>query len=247
MWPARTTATVLATAVLCSVSSACSDSDSGEPTAPPPPATGELVVTGSAQPASALSVPAGATAPPVGAPSAFRVGLYSFHISEDAACSGPFLTAHTSSSPGVHDFTASPVLFRATGLPVGTYPCVAMRISDILVFESSVTSGACSTGTVYSGDVYRVDGEDEPFRDLSLAPITATGTDEAPSEDGIFLLFTTNPGAAITTGFAPNQVIGLSSPLSVPDAVTFVWDVSNAVIDEDGRCLLEPAAPGLFR
>ena len=147
----------------------------------------------------------------------------------------------------MHDFTTSPELFRVDGLPRGTYPCVAMRISDILEFESATSSGGCAVGTTYRGDVYRAGGESEPFRDLALDVITATGTDALPGEDRIYVLFSTDRTATVARGFAENQVVALTSPLMVPDVVTFVWDFSDAVDDGGTSCLLEPEAPGLFR
>jgi hypothetical protein len=99
----------------------------------------------------------------------------------------------------------------------------------------------------YRGDVYQAGGEDQPFRDLNLSVIPATGSDASPSDDRIFILFTTNPSAAIARGFAPNQVVQLTSPLQVPDRVTFSWDASNAVDDDGAGCRLEPDAPALFR
>ncbi len=209
--------------------------------------TGELVVNASSQgPSPAAAAVAGAV--PIGDPSSLLIGLYSFHITKTSDCAAPFATAFDNGgSPLVTDFTMSPVLFRAGAVPVGTYPCVAMRISDILAFQSAVSGGACVAGTTYRGDIYRAGGESEPFLDLSLTPITATGSDAVPSEDGVFILFSTSPAAAIARGFAQNQVVTLTSPLVVPGAMTFYWDATDAVMDNGGRCVLEPEAPALFR
>ncbi len=208
--------------------------------------SGLLVVNGSSQgPPAALS-PAVPKAP-IGDPSSWLVGLYSFHISENADCSGPFFTAFDNgSSPLIKDFTTDPELFREEDVPTGTYPCVAMRISDVIEFQSTVSGGACVAGVTYRGDVYRVGGEPEPFRDLSLTPIPATGTDAAPSDDRIYIFFSTSRSAATARGLANNQVAALTSPLVVPDAVTFHWDATNAVFDNDTSCSLEPENPGLF-
>jgi hypothetical protein len=212
-----------------------------------PAETGELVVRASAQVPTPASVEgaAGPAAVPIGAPSSWRVGLYEFHISMNADCAPPFVQAYSSgAAPSVQDFVTSPVLFTATGLPVGSYPCVAMKITDVMEFESGVSSGACVSGTTYVGDVYPA-GED-PFFDLSLSAIPSTGSDAAPSEDGIFLLFSTARTSAVARGFASNQVIPLASPLVIPDDITFYWDASNAVNDTGTSCNLEPDAPALF-
>ncbi len=230
-------------------SSAVAGCSSDTPQAPDEgPATDQLIVSASSQ-APPLSI-APATQPaavPIGDPASMLIGLYSFHISTNADCSGPFLTAFDNGGSAlVKDFTTNPELFRAGDVPIGTYPCVAMRISDILEFQSGVSSGACVAGVLYGGDIYRAGAESEPFLDLDLRVIPATGTDTAPSDDRVFVFFSTNPTAATARGLAVNQVLSLSSPLVVPDAVTFYWNATNAVMDKDGRCILEPDAPSLF-
>ncbi len=232
-------------AICCLATLACGD----DPATPEDPDTGRLIVNASSRPPQPLATRAESSSDgPVGDPASLNIGLFSFHISANADCSPPFVTAFNSGASAlVKDFTLSPELFRAEDVPTGTYPCVAMRISDILEFESAVTAGACVVGITYRGDIYRAGGEDEPFRDLNLAVIIATGSDAMPSEDGIFILFSMNRAGTIARGFAANQVITLSSALVVPDAITFSWDATNAVIDDGDRCLFEPDAPALFR
>ena len=137
------------------------------------PDTGELILRGSSQPPPSPVAPlTTAASVPVGDPASFLVGLYSFHISENADCSGPFITAFDNGgAPATRDLTTNPEFFTASDVPTGTYPCVAMRISDILSFQSESSGGACMTGVTYTGDVYRAGAEDEPFLDLSLTPI----------------------------------------------------------------------------
>ena len=231
----------LALAMACFAAVACGG-DGTEPSN-----EGELVVNASA----GLSAPApavgSAVSTPVGDPASWLVGLYSFHISGNANCAPPFTQVFDNGGTArVFDFTTDPELFRAGDVPVGTYPCVAMKISDILEFQSSVTSGACAVGVTYRGDIYRAGGEDEPFKDLDLNDIPATGSEAVPSEDGVFIFFSTNKAGATSRGLADNQVIPLTSPLVVPDAITFSWDASNAVVDDETRCILEPDAPALF-
>jgi hypothetical protein len=221
---------------------ACGDDDGTAPAD-----EGQLVVTASAGLSAAAASGASRAGTPVGDPASWLVGLYSFHISENANCAPPFVTVFDNGGTArVFDFTSDPELFRTGGVPIGTYPCVAMKISDILDFESSVTAGACVAGTTYRGDIYREGGEDEPFRDLDLNPIPATGSDAVPSEDGVFIFFSTDKAGAGSRGLADNQVVPLVSPLVIPDEITFSWDASNAVVDDVTRCLLEPDAPALF-
>lgn len=211
------------------------------------PETGELVVEASAGIGATSAAVAGKDAVPIGPPSTWSVGFFSVFLSENADCSGPFITAFDSGAARVVDMVTNPELFRTTGLPIGTYPCVAFRISDVMEFQSANAGAVCTPGITYRGDVYRAGGEDEPFLDLSLSVIPATGSDASPSEDRIFVLFTTNPGAAVARGFAENQVVQLTAELQVPDRVTFSWDASNAVDDDASGCRLEPDAPALFR
>jgi hypothetical protein len=224
--------------------------DSDSPNGPDPndPETGELVVEASAGTVAPSAEAAGKVAVPIGPPSTWSVGFYGVSLSRNADCSGPFVTAFDSGGPArVVDMVTDPELFRATGLPVGTYPCVAFRISDVMEFQSANAGMVCTPGTTYRGDVYRAGGEDQPFRDLDLSVIPATGSEASPSDDRIIILFTTDPGAAIARGFAPNQVVQLTTPLQIPDRVTFSWDASNAVDDDGAGCRLEPDAPALFR
>ncbi len=228
-------------AMCCLITFACG----GDPTTPDAD-TGQLIVNGSSgPPPSAVPVASPSGVPgAVGDPTILNIGLFSFHISANADCSPPFVTAFDNGATAlVRDFTTNPELFRAGAVPRGTYPCVAMRISDILEFQSAVTSGNCVVGTTYRVDIYRAGGEPEPFLDLSLAVIVATGSETVPSEDGVFILFSMDSAGAIARGFAANQVIGLSSALAIPRAITFSWDMTNAVFDDDTRCVLEPEAP----
>ena len=173
-------------AMCCLITLAC-----GDPSTPDAD-TGQLIVNGSSGPPPSAVPVASPSRAPVGDPTILNIGLFSFHISANADCSPPFVTAFDNGASAlVSDFTMNPVLFTADAVPTGTYPCVAMRISDILEFQSAVTSGSCVAGTTYSVDIYRAGGEVVPYLDLSLAVIVATGSETVPSEDGVFILFST--------------------------------------------------------
>ncbi|MDH3272522.1 MAG: hypothetical protein OEN56_14390 [Gemmatimonadota bacterium] len=213
-----------------------------------PEQTGDLVVNATAQapnPSASGAAAGGPSRAPIGAPSSWLIGLYEFHISTNSDCSGPFVQAFSSGgAPSIQDFVTNPVLFTATDLPIGSYPCVSMKITDVMSFQSAVSGGACVAGTTYQGDVYPAGLE--PFLDLSLGTIPATGTDAAPGEDGIFLMFSTTPSAVVGRGYSTNQVVPLTSALVIPDEITFSWDASNAVNDTGTSCNLEPDAPAFF-
>ncbi len=115
------------------LSLACS---SGEEMAP---SVGIFVVTASG---TAAPIVLG-TAARAGDPSLFKLGFYRLYMSSATDCSGPNLL-HNYGTRTDFDLLTSPTLFSLTGAPVGTYPCLIMRISDILEFVPVADDGPCA-------------------------------------------------------------------------------------------------------
>jgi hypothetical protein len=182
-----------------------------------------------------------AAAVTTGDPASVLIGMYALWISPNADCSNAVLVQDYGSSPAVKDFVAGPVLF--TGEPAaGTYECIVIKMSDAIDFSSASAFGACSTGVVYHQDIYR-EGESD-WKDVNLTTIVGSGTDDAPGDDHVAIVITTDTTAAITRGFSTNQVVPLASPLVVPGSSTFYWNAEGSVTTEDGRpCGLMPGAP----
>jgi hypothetical protein len=182
----------------------------------------------------------------MGDPSSIKIGLYALWISQNADCSNAVLVQDNGSTAEYKDFVAKPTLF--TGSPAaGSYSCVAIKMSDVIKFESATAFGECATDTEYANDIYREDNSGDPsgvFKDIDLNPITASGTDAQPVDDHVTIVMTRDPEAAIARGFSPNQVIPLGSNLVVPGSSTFVWGGAGTVRTAPGQgCGLEPGSP----
>jgi len=142
------------------------------------------------------------------------------------------------------DMETSPEIVRVTGLPDGTYPCMAMRISDLLQFTPASTEGGCIGGVGYTHDTYRVGNEAVAFKNIDGTPITARGTDATPVEDQVWTFASTAPSAVVGRGYSPNQVVPLSAPLRVPGSTTFYWDATNALQSTGAGCDIVAGAVG---
>ena len=196
-----------------------------------------LTILGSA----GLAGPLQSIATPVGAPASMSISMYKLALSPNADCTGAVEVQDYGVNGQVKDFTQSPTLFQAQ-VDSGSYPCVAINLSDVIGFRSDTDSLSCQTGVDYTIDIYRPESN-EQWLDVHQDSIVATGTDSTPSNDRPWIFFATDTAAAHGAGFAHGQVIRLTNPLTVPSTVTFVWDATDAVVDEGGRCGMNPGTP----
>ncbi|HET9066452.1 MAG TPA: hypothetical protein VFN22_11585 [Gemmatimonadales bacterium] len=127
------------------------------------------------------------------------------------------------------DLSTNPEIVRVSGLPDGSYPCVAMRISDLLQAVPASTEGSCVAGVMFTHDIYRAGNEPTPYLDIAGSPITARGTDATPVEDPVWAFLSTDTAAVAARGYSPNQIVLLSAQLHVPGSTTFYWDASNGL------------------
>jgi hypothetical protein len=220
------------------------------------PSTGSdtaLTVTGSAgaPPSAAVSLASASYQTALGVgdetpvtngdPAAVLIGMYALYISSNADCSSATLVQDYGEAGEVKDLAQNPVLFSADAAE-GTYNCVLMRMSDVIGFRSESSFGTCEADVDYQQDIYR-EGESD-WKDVDLNPIVGTGTDEAPADDRVTVVMTTNPQAALAVGFSEGQIVTLGSSLVVPAQSTFYWNGDGSVTTEDGRpCGLEPGQP----
>ncbi len=179
-------------------------------------------------------------------PSSIQIGMYALWISQNADCSNAVLVQDNGTTAQYKDFVASPTLF--TGTPAnGSYKCVAVKMSDVIKFQSATAFAQCALNTDYTIDIYRSDNSSDPsgvFKDINLNPITASGTDQAPVDDHVTIILTRDPSAAVARGFSTNQVIPLGSDLVVPGTPTFRWGGAGTVRSDNSRpCGLEPGSP----
>jgi hypothetical protein len=204
-----------------------------------------LKIMGSASPISAIrGLPTAMFGPatPVGGPATMSITMYKLNLSTNGNCTGSVNAQDYGTSGQVKDFTAAPTLFNAD-VAAGTYPCVAINLSDVIGFTSDTTALSCQTGLQYWMDIYRPD-QNDTWLDPSLAAIPVSGTDSLPSNDKPWIYFTTDTAAAYAAGFSHGQVMLLGNSLTVPSTVTFVWDATNAVGDDgNGHCGMDPGKP----
>ena len=206
------------------------------------PSTISLAILSSAASAPPSVVNGPAAAPPVvvGDPTSLEVGMYAMYISHNTDCSNAVPVVDHGSTLTYRDFVQGDTLF--TGTPAdGSYPCIAIHMSDVIRFQSASAGGSCQVGPTYENDIYR-DGETD-WHDLDHNAIVGTGTDSVPANDQVWIIFSTDTTAAQAAGFSTHQTIYLASPLVVPGAATFYWDGTNSVTDDGALCGIQPGVP----
>lgn len=183
-----------------------------------------------------------------GSPTSMLVKFYGLAVSTNTDCSSPQLVFDISSSPQTYDMYANPTIFSGN-LSNGTYECVIMRISDNLRFTVDSAAVAAhpsycvDTSTIYTTDIYR-SGE-SGWKNLDGNSITAHGSASSPVEDIVEIYASTDTSAAIAIGKSPNQVITLTSALTLPGSTTFFVDFNNGIDDHSGsQCWLEEGSFG---
>jgi hypothetical protein len=213
-------------------------------TTPSGPDTGAaLTVYGTGAAAPAAVAPLTGETPDdaiFGAASSLTIRLYALWISPNTDCSAPVLVQQYSAAGTDKDFMLNPVLFQGTPSS-GSYQCVMLKMSDVLRMKPSTSFGACAAGVEYSGDIYR-DGESD-WKDVNMATVVGTGTDEVPIDDHVTIFMTTDPAAALARGISEHQLVALLSPMVVPGQNTFVMDASHAVMSSGANCGLEKIEP----
>ncbi len=182
-----------------------------------------------------------------GDPGSLLIGMYALYISANADCSNYTLVQDYGTTAAVKDFIQNPTLF--SGSPAaGSYACVGVKMSDVIGFKSKTTFGSCDSTVTYNQDIYRSDNAQDStsyWRDINLNRITPHGTDSAPVDDHVLILFTRDTSAAIARGFSTNQTIQLGSSLVVPGSQTFVWGGAGTVLSDStsASCGVNPGRP----
>lgn len=219
---------ILPTLCLVLTASACGDDPAS------PETNGDFIVRASGS--ATASVSGASLLAQAGVdPTEFSIGFLEMRLSASVDCSAPYQTVFAQSSPNRVDLLTDPEIANTDGVAEGTYPCVLMRISDLLQFVPSATTGACTGGVAVTRDTYRAE-TDSPYLDPDLGPIAATGSIPAPGEDFVWVFLSTNEAAAEARGFSEHQVIPLTSSLVSPGTSTFYWDLSGAIGPEGSEC-----------
>jgi hypothetical protein len=184
--------------------------------------------------------------------SSLKLQVYSVMLSTSPLCSNP-VTVFSSAAPTEVDFLASPTLGSGNP-PDATYNCVVIKMSDIIKFTPSATSGSCTAGTQYVADVCRSDnGGSTQAPDAVGAPTPCTGTDPAPNADVVYLYLTTNAsaGSGGTTFLQPTSTsstngLNLTAPLVIAGTARskFIVNATGRVDGSFATCGMNPPVFG---
>ncbi len=194
--------------------------------------------------ALALLISATARATPAGdlnlSPTSVKLKLYKFAVSTSPLCTNLITVIDNGTSPTEVDFAGTPDLGSGT-IANGTYPCIALEVSDNIKYVPGTTSvsGGCVSGVEYTLDICRVDNGGSS-KMIDGTTTTCTGTTGSPSADHVTLFISTysDPGSS-GDGFRPPTVVGgdgtyVSSPLVISgsSSANFVANPAGQMCDD---------------
>ena len=180
--------------------------------------------------------------------SSLKLQVYSVMLSTSPLCTSP-VTVFSSTTPTEVDFLSNPTLGSGNP-PDGTYNCVIIKMSDLIKFTPTGTSGSCVAGTQYVADVCRTDNSGTTQApDATGAPTACTGTDIAPASDAVHLYLTTNTTAGTggetflqPTSPSSGNGLNLTAPLVISGTASskFVVNATGKVSGVDLTCGMNP-------
>lgn len=207
-----------------------------------------------------ISLLLGVSAHAVVSPSEVLISVYAISVSTSADCSNPTVVLNNGSTPVEYNFTSGPKL-GAAAVTAGTYPCIIMKMSDVIKFRPATTEGTCTAGTQYTIDVCRAgSGTYTPMTisgssaTYGTAATACTGSDGTPVDTQVPLFLSTQstnsgggggsafdrPAVAGTNGFTLNGAFVVTGTGSG----TFVVNFNNKVDGSGGSCGLNPPVFG---
>lgn len=226
--------TLLSLILFSLIISNCSDSDS---------AGGNFSIYASSSNSSSALI----TRALAGSPTSLTLNIYALYISTNEDCSGAVEILSNGNTPVAVDVYAVNTLFTGVVDP-GEYKCIGIEMSDIISYRvnsvavAAHTAACVDTATVHSGDLYRNgEADDGLWKDINGVGVDATGTAGSPSADRIVTFATLNPATAISgpLGLHMNQLLTLSSSLTVPGSATFFADFNDGIDTNGGNCSIE--------
>lgn len=193
-------------------------------------------------------------------PSSVKISIYAVAVSTSADCSNPTVVIDNGSTPVEVNFTSTPSLGAAT-VTAGTYPCVILKMSDVIKFTPAASSGSCNSTVEYTIDVCRSGaGTYTPFNisgtsaTYGTAGTACTGTSGSPIDTQVPLFLSTQstntggggsafdrPATAGTNGFNLSGAFTVSSSGS---SGTFVVNFNGKIDGSGGSCDLNPPVFG---
>jgi hypothetical protein len=187
--------------------------------------------------------------------SSLKLKVYSVMLSTSALCTNP-VTIFSSAVPTEVDFLSTPTL--GSGNPDdGTYNCIIIKMSDNIKFKPSTSSGSCTGGTEYTGDICRTDNSGTTRApDPGAVASNCTGTGSAPSADIVYLYLTTNPAAGTggnnfvqPADASSTNGLHLTAPLVISGTATskFVVNATGKVDGGFSSCGMNPPVFGFAK
>lgn len=184
--------------------------------------------------------------------SSLKLQVYSVMLSTSPLCTSP-VTVFSSPTATEVDFLSNPTL--GSGNPAdATYQCVIIKMSDLIKFKPSASSGSCTAGTEYVADVCRSDnGGTTHAPDAAGAMTSCTGTDAVPHADPVYLYLTTNASAGSgggtfvqPTSISSGSGLNLTAPLIISGSAKskFVVNATGKVSGSDVTCGMNPPVFG---
>ncbi len=184
--------------------------------------------------------------------SSLKVSVYSVMLSTSSLCTSP-ITIFSSATATEVDFLAAPTLGSGNP-PDGTYNCVIIKMSDIIKYTPSTSSGACASSTEYTGDVCRADNNGTTIApDFSGPATNCTGTSATASADVVYMYLTTNASAGTggNTFMQPLNAnstngINLAAPLVIAGTAKskFIVNAAGKIDGSSGYCGMNPPVFG---
>ena len=183
------------------------------------------------------------------------ISIYSVAVSTSADCSNPTVVIDNGATARQVDFIANSNL-GSSSVANGTYPCVILKMSDVITFTPASTSGSCTGGTQYTIDVCRANGS--TYTPLTVSgtvgtygsTTACTGSQASPVDDKVSLFLSTQstnsgsgggqaftrPASAGTNGFTLNGAFTVSGSATG----TFVVNFNNKIDGSGATCDLQP-------
>lgn len=180
----------------------------------------------------------------VGDASEVNIKIFKVWVSPNTDCSEATLVV-SNDAPTAQNMIDNPTLGHGS-VPNGTYPCVVLKMSDLITGKPSYTSDSahCTPSTNISIDVFRSDNSD-PSTCPDGTSITGTGTNSSGAEDDPCLYMST-AGSDSNEGWRPSSPFPLNGAFVVNGDLTgtFVADFRGKIEDAGGECGIQPPVFG---
>jgi hypothetical protein len=185
-----------------------------------------------------------------GAAASLTIKLFALYVSPNTDCTDAVLVDDYGDEGNTVDMADNPTLFSGT-IEEGDYPCVIIKMADTLSYRPDADAEEafpelCDTDVTYTGDIYRANSDETPWRDIDGNEIEGRGDEETPVEDVVYIFASTDSDDLLegSLGVVENQSIALTSSLSSPGSSTFIFDTTDWVVDRNETCSLEGGTMG---